>query len=400
MRAAFVCMLLLLAGCAQPSGLLEIDAACIPAWSSHAPMPSLDFTGGVTKVYAVVPGICDDLAYEISEEGGILAIRLEGVCADNCTGEFEYPSTMVGIPVDFSEHGVQGVTAYHNGALLHEYRFEDSLCFPGMCPAGYVCANPDAYVPPPSVGPSTTCKPIGCTLENQTCAAGYSCFMERGGKHGACVKDIPVDYCEQVWDCVRQDIPCDCGLGEWVNQRFYQPLPPGVAVCKCAMQEAEPACVNNRCMGRVPEYAYTQGEITGELQTRVLCYPWHSSDMPNPTINFSSGIVTAVVYGDCLEFTHHIERNGGAVQISLESEAVDGCRSACEDTAAGSAYTEIDVPVNFSLFPNTTKVTILHNGEETWAVGYEYGTCTASCPEGYTCVKEEFSDVMVCAGNQ
>jgi hypothetical protein len=55
-------------------------------------------------------------------------------------------------------------------------------------------------------------------------------------------------YCMSDSDCVRQSSCCDCGLGNYVNKKYYH-APQCEQRCMCATQQSIGKCENNVCIG-------------------------------------------------------------------------------------------------------------------------------------------------------
>ncbi len=67
---------------------------------------------------------------------------------------------------------------------------------------------------------------------------------------GECVVPATVDerYCTSDDQCVRQQRCCDCGVGEWVNEKYYREIECEYT-CKCAAFLSEGQCIDNQCTG-------------------------------------------------------------------------------------------------------------------------------------------------------
>jgi hypothetical protein len=256
MKALWIVALLLITACAQPSPVIE--QMCLTPIMSYRPYTSLDFVAvSAIPLQVAIEDACKDIGFVVRQEGDVLVVNLTSTpivgCVDTCTeNESGLPSTpmyMVHVPLDFAAYkNVASVVVTYDGRVVETLPVDGALCSKHACPSGYACVD-DSVVP----GPDGTCRRADCGSAGAAqCPGGYSCILEEAGGAGSCVKDIPVDYCERDWDCVRQSSTCDCGLGEWVNHRFYRPVPDGAPVCACAWRDAMGACRENHCVG-VPD---------------------------------------------------------------------------------------------------------------------------------------------------
>lgn len=59
-------------------------------------------------------------------------------------------------------------------------------------------------------------------------------------------------YCERDTDCVRQKSCCDCGLGNYVNKKYYSQTECATQ-CMCATVDSIGKCIDNECTGQARE---------------------------------------------------------------------------------------------------------------------------------------------------
>ena len=108
----------------------------------------------------------------------------------------------------------------------------------------------------------------GFDTKNDVCFIGNIHFYDRyinktrqcpdfcGGIGGnlatSCVNNkcqqINIAYCDNDTDCVRQSSCCDCGLGKYVNKKYYNAVRCENR-CMCAEIESVGRCRNNLCVG-------------------------------------------------------------------------------------------------------------------------------------------------------
>jgi|GEM_PF-6763196 len=115
-----------------------------------------------------------------------------------------------------------------------------------------------------SVQPNPDTKPTTCQDTYATCSDGYQYKTAKcaDGKlnqilyvSAPCTNHEKVlnqtKYCTEDKNCVRQASCCDCGLGDWVNQKYYKEAVCQYA-CKCALFLSEGKCVDHQCVGVAP----------------------------------------------------------------------------------------------------------------------------------------------------
>jgi len=114
-----------------------------------------------------------------------------------------------------------------------------------QCDTGYHCRQ----VSEGAIGTCEKDEAIFCGgIQGINCPIGLTCNFD-GDYPDASGECVNPRICANDNDCVRQDIACDCGSGEWVNKEFYKALPENTVRCKCALRDAIGACDEGLCTG-------------------------------------------------------------------------------------------------------------------------------------------------------